>query len=668
MERNKSIADIFAKNRAEELPDDVWKMFVYPRNDSKFDLKKWTKSTVVEGGRGSGKTMFIKYHCHPTIFSKNKDIIQLEDFEFIGFHWRPDTFFVQNITEHLLGNRWESSFVSYISISVLIEFSKLINNVINSKYDDEKFKSEISGFQLPNPILETLNIKPKPLVECLEELEDQQYFLSQWINSNNGEDAPFVLDLTSSMNLVISRLSRQFNQFSNTTFNLFIDEFENLTFDQQKVVNTWVKHSRNNSIVSIAYKKYANITRQTKSQEKILIRNDFRVLDIDAGYADDFENLAAEVFLLKWSQYNDLPESKKLLDTVSDPKFVDQRRDESYVSSIKKFVKHVLPGMTLKEISEQVFIDSVLKNKLVNTITQGLKDNNSKLSASSFIDSQYFQASVVNAALVNRKSSNINPELVLIEFEKYKSGENSKYRNWIPNNLKGVLLYLYSTTNNKICPIYSGFDQFTLMSKGNLRHFLELCHQSFSKLEDIHEHEEFVDIVPIDIQLNSTKYTSKLELDKIADLGRDGKYLKRIARRLGRLFAYSQSRRSQSEPEVNHFSIPMSDKSSLKPEVFQLLNECLMWSVLFEEESTKNKTEIVIEEYDYVLHPVLSAHFNISPSKRRKLSLSITDIEALFIGDDDDFQKVLQKFEKKWNLTNDKLQNSEIWEQLSLYD
>lgn len=668
MERNRSIADIFAKNRAEELPDDVWKMFVYPRNDSKFDLKKWTKSTVVEGGRGSGKTMFIKYHCHPTIFSKKKDNIQLEDFNFIGFHWRPDTFFVQNITDKLLGSRWESSFVSYISISIIIEFSKLIKNIIESKYDNEIFKSELAEFTLPRPIRETLKIGEVPLINCLEELEDQQYFLTQWINSNNGEEAPFVLDLTSSMNLIISRLSRRFEQFSDTTFNLFVDEFENLTFEQQKVVNTWVKHSKNNSIVSIAYKKYANITRQTKSQEKILIRNDFRVLDIDAGYADDFENLAAEVFLLKWSQYNHLPESEELLDVVSDPKFVEQRREQIYIGNLKKIVKHVLPGMSLKEISEQVFIDNVLQNKLVNTISQGLKEHKSKLSVSSFIDSQHLQASIVNAALVNRKSSNINPELILIEFEKYKAGSTSKYKNWIPNNLKGILLYLYSTTSNRICPIYSGFEQFTLMSKGNLRHFLELCHQSFSKLEDLDECEEFIDVVPIDVQLNSTKYTSKLELDKIADLGRDGKYLKRIARRLGKLFAYSQSRRAQSEPEVNHFSIPMSDKSSLKPEVSKLLNECLMWSVLFEEESTKNKSEIAIEEYDYVLHPVLSAHFNISPSKKRKLSLSIADIEALFIGDDEEFQKVLQKFETKWNLSKDKPLNKGIWEQLSLYD
>ncbi|ELI5737920.1 hypothetical protein RRK58_001923 [Vibrio fluvialis] len=668
MERNKSVADIFAKNRAEELPDDVWKMFVYPRNDSKFDLKKWTKSTVVEGGRGSGKTMFIKYHCHPTVFSKNKDTITIDDFKFIGFHWRPDTFFVQNITEKLLNNRWESAFVSYISISIIIEFSKLIKNIIDSNYDDNEFKSELAKFALPKPISKSLDIESKPLVDCLEDLEDQQYFLSQWINSNNGEEAPFTLDLTSSMNMMISRLSRKYHQFSETIFNLFVDEFENLTYEQQKVVNTWVKHSKNNSIVSVAYKKYANVTKETKSQENIIIRNDFRILDIDSGYADDFENLAAEVFLLKWAQHNEFPESEELLDMVSDPKFVDQRREINYLGNLKKIVKHVLPGMTLKEISNQVFEDAVLKNKLVSTINQGLKDNKSQLSASSFIDSAHVQASIVNSALVNRKSTNINPELVLIEFEKYKSGTSSKYKNWIPNNLKGVLLYIYSSAPNRICPIYSGFDQFTLMSKGNLRHFLELCHQSFAKLEDVNESYDYINVVPVDIQTNSTKYTSKLELDKIADLGRDGKYLKRIARRLGRLFAYSQSRRAQSEPEVNHFSIPMSDKSSLKPEVSQLLNECLMWSVLFEEESTKNKSEMVIEEYDYVLHPVLSAHFGISPSKKRKLSLSIYDIETLFIGDDDEFMKVLQKFENKWNLNKDKQENKEIWEQLSLYD
>ncbi|MGR5281617.1 ORC-CDC6 family AAA ATPase [Photobacterium damselae] len=664
---SRTISDIFAKNRAEELPDDVWKMFVHPRNDGKFDLKKWTKSTVVEGGRGSGKTMFIKYHCHPTIFSKEKKIITKDDFEFIGFHWRPDTFFTQNIKEQFLGTQWESSFVSFMAISVLIEFSKLLNNICNSNYNNDEFKIKLKQFNIPKPICDSLSLPTQPLIDSLEDFEDKQYFLTHWINSNqDSQPAPFTLDLINSFDMIISRLSRQFEEFETSVFNIFVDEFENLTEEQQKIVNTWVKHSKRNAIVSIAHKKHANVTRKTKSQESIVARNDFRIVDIDAGYQEDFENLAAEVFVLKWSHDNKLEGLELLLEFCSDPNHINDRKDSVYLSKMKKLVKEILPGMTLREISDEIFTDQVLFKKLKSVISQGLKENDSNLSPSHFIDSEFKQASIINAALLNRKSNQSSPDSVLIEFDKLKNNKTSKYKNWIQNNLKGVILYLYNTTSNKICPVYSGFDQYVLMSKGNLRHFLELCHQSFARLEDKGAVYDYEKPIPISVQTEATKFTSKLELDKISDLGCDGKFLKRIARRLGKLFAYSQSRKSQSEPEVNHFSIPMSDKSSLKPEVNKLINECLMWSVLYEEEGTKNKSVTSIEEYDYVLHPVLSAHFGISSSKKRKLSLSIEDIETLFIGDDNDFANVLLKYESKWSLDKKNKEDQETWEQLSL--
>ncbi|MCY9864277.1 hypothetical protein OTK49_17310 [Vibrio coralliirubri] len=664
---SRTISDIFAKNRAEELPDDVWKMFVHPRNDGKFDLKKWTKSTVVEGGRGSGKTMFIKYHCHPTIFSKEKKLITKDDFEFIGFHWRPDTFFTQNIKEQFLGSQWESSFVSFMAISVLIEFSKLLNNICNSNYDNDEFKNKLKQFNIPKPICDSLGLPTQPLIDSLEDFEDKQYFLTHWINSNqDNQPAPFTLELINSFDMIISRLSRQFKEFDTSVFNIFVDEFENLTEEQQKIVNTWVKHSKRNAIVSIAHKKHANVTRKTKSQESIVARNDFRIVDIDAGYQEDFENLAAEVFVLKWSHDHKVEELELLLEFCSDPNHINDRKDSVYLSKMKKLVKEILPGMTLREISDEIFTDKVLFNKLKSVISQGLKENGSNLSPSHFIDSEFKQASIINAALLNRKSNQSSPESVLIEFDKLKNNKSTKYKNWIQNNLKGVILYLYNTTSNKICPVYSGFDQYVLMSKGNLRHFLELCHQSFARLEDKGAAYDYKKPIPISVQTEATKFTSKLELDKISDLGCDGKFLKRIARRLGKLFAYSQSRKSQSEPEVNHFSIPMSDKSSLKPEVSKLINECLMWSVLYEEEGTKNKSVTSIEEYDYVLHPVLSAHFGISSSKKRKLSLSIDDIETLFIGDDNDFANVLLKYESKWSLDKNNKEDQETWEQLSL--
>ena len=146
------------------------------------------------------------------------------------------------------------------------------------------------------------------------------------------------------------------------------DEFENLTEEQQEIVNTWVKHSKRNAIVSIAHKKHANVTRKTKSQESIVARNDFRIVDIDAGYQEDFENLAAEVFVLKWSHDHKVEELELLLEFCSDPNHINDRKDSVYLSKMKKLVKEILPGMTLREISDEIFTDKVLFNKLKSVI------------------------------------------------------------------------------------------------------------------------------------------------------------------------------------------------------------------------------------------------------------------------------------------------------------
>lgn len=668
MKKIKSLSEIFAKNRAEELPDDVWKMFVHPRNQTKIDLRKWSKSTIIEGGRGSGKTMFLKYHCHPTIFSRNKDEIINEDFEFIGIHWRPDTFFTQNITKTLLGSAWESSFNSFTTLSILIDFSKLINNIANSKYNDAEFKNEIKKFNLPKPIAQALSLDEKPIIDCLDDFEDIQFDLCNWINMSPGTIQPVNIDLKNTLKILIRRLSTKFELLENTTFNIFIDEFENLTVDQQEVVNTWMKHGDKNILFSIAHKKHATVSRKTKSQERIVERNDFRIVDLDQTYTEDFENLAAEVFILKWAQDNEIKELNDLADICSEPKYLNTRKNENYLSNIKKFVRLKLPSMSLLEISEGILNDKVLNNKLRNLIESGLKLNKCNIPIDSFIDEKFPSATIINGALVNRKTSKINPNIVLNNFEKHKKGERSLYDNWIPNNLKGVILYLYKTTSNKTCPIYAGFDQFVLMSKGNLRHFLELCHQAIVRGEDELKNFGADSVIPIETQAKSTKFTSKLELDKISDLGSHGKHLRRIARRLGILFSYSQARKAQSEPEVNHFSIPISERTSLDEKTTTLLNECLMWSVLYEDESTKVKSATGIEEYDYILHPVLSSHFGISPSKRRKLNLSIEDIRIIFTEPDDNFSKILKKFEDKWSINKSLPDWSLSGEQLSLYD
>ena len=300
-------------------------------------------------------------------------------------------------------------------------------------------------------------------------------------------------------------------------------------------------------------------------------------------------------------------------------------------------------------------------------IYYGLNKNNPKSvdKVSDLIDDEFPEASIINAALVNRKNSNIDD--ISKEFNIYKSGKDSKYKSWIQNNLVGMIIYIYNSFPNKDCPIYAGYNQFVKISRGNIRHFLELCYQSVLKSELENELiEDELNGISISSQSYATKKTSELEIDKILDLGSQGVHLKRVSKRLGKLFNYFQSRRSQSESEINHFTLDMTDQSSLSNMTQQLLNEALIWSVLIETESTKTKSSDNLEEKDYLLHPILSPYFGISHRKKRKVKFSIDEIEKIFMGDDAVFSDLLKTYRDKLELDENNGITENIGSQLGL--
>jgi hypothetical protein len=657
----KSILEVFAKNRAEELPEDLWGQFVLPLDFESIALKEKKKASVIVGGRGTGKTMFIKYHCHATQFSRKRKEIKNEDLNFIGIHWRPDTAFTPNINSSWVGKYWESVFNSLMSISILIEFSRLINNIYTSNIDDPKLKANLQNFLIPTPIKKALSIEEDNFISSEEHFQDALFEITNWIRMPASEIPPFSLDLKQTVLLVIQKLKGHCPQLNDSLFHIFIDEFENLHNDQQKIINSWLKHGQHPLLFSIAHKKYANVTSDTKTQEKLEERDDYRLIDVEKVYFNSdnpksFEILAAELLLLKLSDYLDVPHIDEVIKAYSEVESIELRKQPIYQAQIKKVIEHIFPNQSLSEISKQTLSDSALFNKLKSTlIDDALKKNKEKkLISKDFINDEYPEASIVNGVLLHR--SRVKPLDIKLEFDSLiKTGKSIKYKQWIQNNLFGALLYLYNTLPQRVSPTYAGFSEFILMSKGNLRHFLELCFQSLSRAQSESSlfDDKYINPVPIDTQSKATLTTSTNQLGKIINSGANGKYLQKIAYRLGIIFSLHQKRKSQSEPEVNHFSIDITDVSLLNEKLQQLLNESLVWSVLIPYRSTKNKSESDIEQIDYLLHPVLSCHFGISPRKKRKIKFRPEQLEVIFLGTDDDFNTFLDSLRKKLRVDDD---------------
>ncbi|GLT14195.1 hypothetical protein [Vibrio algivorus] len=663
----KKLSDVVSKNRAEEFPDDLWGQYVLPLEYEAANLHKLTKGAVIEGGRGSGKTMFLKYHCHETMFSQLRTKLPDDIANHIGIYWKPDTSFTQMIRDEWLDEMWSSAFNTYASLCVIIEFCKLCNSIATSNISNKRIKEGIKKVKIPKVLAEDINVDHIELIRLESEIKSCLYRLTNWINLPNTTNPPYNLSLKPVISLVSDSIRSVDGVLKDTTFHILIDEFENLSFDQQKIINTYLKHSEKSLIFSIAYKKNAKVSNETLSQEKIVDRNDFRRIDLESIYLNDlnpksYEVLAAEILALKLFEANcsSSSENDEIIQNYSNPDFLTIRKDTTYQSRLRHSVKSLFESMNLTEVSKLILSDKVLLNKLKSTlILEGLKKHKEhSFSELDFIDKNHPEASIVNGAILNRSST----DLVTLkkDFENYKSGsDNTPYKGWISNNLYGVILYIYNTLPQRECPLYVGFNQFILMSRGNLRHFLELCYQTFIRAEVQSELTENSSAINVDIQGKATKATSTAQLEKIEELGSNGIHLKRLAKRLGSLFSLSQKRKSQSESEVNHFTIALSDISLLNDDTKKLLNEALVWSVLFQTRGTKAKSNNDIEMIDYILHPVLSCHFGISPRKKRKLKFNVEQIETICYGNESDFSQLKNKFNKQWGLDSKKSEDNE---------
>jgi hypothetical protein len=80
------------------------------------------------------------------------------------------------------------------------------------------------------------------------------------------------------------------------------------------------------------------------------------------------------------------------------------------------------------------------------------------------------------------------------------------------------------------------------------------------------------------------------------------------------------------------------------------LREAEKWSVLFEEEETKLKSDTQFASVEYILNPVYAPYFNITYRKKRKLGLSTDDLEVLIHGSFDDAAELLRRFSKQWEI------------------
>ena len=627
----------------------VLKSFVVPPYINNNDLAKIEQSLIVEGGRGCGKTMYIRYFSHWTQFDNGNKNVSKEDLDVIILYWKPDTVFCRAMSQNWLEEKnARLFFLSLTALEILKELLFSITNISNH-FPEIKIALESN-----KPFLQSLELifgehisNIEAAINCVEK---NIYTVEISINSNNIEDV-IKTDPKALLNMLVPLIRKACPGLSKSVFKIFVDEFENLATFQQKIINSYRKHSDALLSWNVAHKRNANVTSETEGDENIQESDDYMTILLDEALNDDeYRFLAAEIFIL--NLYNvGLRCNKTMIspEKLGNRNELTSRFDEKYKTEVNEIVSRIFPTPTIKELAEIAISNKAASKKIIDKLTSIYSINESYL----------------------KRVIQESPDVVVATW--YVSGLRSfkieEFNNYVKNNYpKGsykekIKTYLFHALlnlnlNNAFIdiPVYAGFRRFCSLSSGNIRHFMVLCYHALKCKSqegdiEIEKLEDFPGLTYKEMH-EGAKNTSTLLVSEVPGFSPMGQTLSTLVNRLGDLFQLAHYSEVQGEPEQNHFYIK-SDYGQISEKLTSVITQAKCWRVLIESQGmTKDKKPGKSAVKEYILNPIYTPSFGISYRKIRHTPITENDFNIICFGDLKEYDEIRNRYRIKWK-TND---------------
>lgn len=631
----------FKENRTEQMHD-LWKYYVpFPGLDGA------GKPIVVQGGRGSGKTMFFQCNSWRQIISEAKKTGKatttlLDDREFVGIYHRVDTTFVSSM-QMREKNNWDSIFETYFSICILQELIDLTSTLYQDMpIDEEEISSFVGLFaRRINPEsrtdnLQSFRIETETYLDVIEDIINGTEYKSlpriRWVKAHR-----FICDLCKECNKLFKR---------NLLYKIFVDEYETLQEYQQKSINTLIKHSTLPVIFNIGLRPKGMKTNETVSEtETIEAPHDYELvkLGIDTeSYNEIIKEICRKRIALAKENHKIPPNAPEDIDYLLGTYSIDEE-----LNRISR-VKHELPHI------EKL-------NELIRSL--GKKEKLSQNQIDVYLRELSSQAPIINSRLhyaLLCKQTQYTPSLSDL-YAAYTT-KSARYNHWMHNRKHGLIFLLCKEAKRE--KMYYGFDVFVTLSSNIVRYFLELCEQAF-KIAYLNDY-AWESPISANIQTEAARYVSEYKVVDIAGYEPYGKELRLFTQYLGQIFyrLHTGIDNTLGEPEPNHF---YTNDLSLPEQSKKILSSAVMWNVLQEGEPTKCKqSKLSPETVDYYLNKIYVPYFGISYRNQRKIQIGVNILEQLLSGDEEQAKNGFRNFFKM--LPCQPVVNENPSHQISLFD
>lgn len=625
------------RNEFQNTSLSVFNSFVVPFDIASKDLNRINHSMALVGGRGSGKTVFLKYFSHWTQFDEKQQNLTLKDLDSVILYWKPDTAFCRVLRPETYGKEYaRDAFLTLAGFEILNEFIFAIKNI--GVHFPEASSAVFSDKIFWKAISKILGEEVNELEGFLETIDFKIYEMQ----SNPKKLETPATNPKSIIEFLVKRVVRVANSwFENTTFKIFVDEFENLRQDQQVFINDYRKHSDARISWNVAYKEYASVSVDTTGDEKLQEVNDYTKLRIFSDLNDEsYKVLSAEIILNVFLKRGRLKTQIKSLssDFLCDENNLNARKDKEYRKSILSLVNSIFPQPSVSELCGVAAQNSSVMKKVLKSFNDvGFPE---KFARSVLID--FPQVAIAHTVIFYHKTFQKNLEeekqrfVALIESGCKK--EDKAFFTKVNTYSFAALLSMNIDNTYINIPVYSGFDRFCLLSSNSIRNVISLVFNtaklanrdasvSFSQIEEIppFSYEE--------MQMGAL-VASEESINEIINFTPLGIQLSSMTNRLGNIFKLMHKIKGVSEPEISHFSLKGNYKD-LPENLQRLIETAKSWRILIESSSTKDRDPLGNSSREYTLNPIYAPYFGISYRKIRKLEFSLEDFEVICsVGDE----------------------------------
>lgn len=571
--------------RAEyESDDDLYRRFAPPLYFKQ--LVGITPSFLV-GGRGTGKTTTLRsmsFGGQARVTSSRDP----SDWAVIGAYWKVEpnvvsVFRGKGIDEDV----WSRVFSHYLNLklsSLVIDYILwLQRNSHGVALDDHRISLFIRSLNLDHcDSLERLSESiDLALVDVESKINGNISALQNSDLSLLGKPLDYLFSAVEGL-----KIDR------NRPFMFCLDEYENLSAYQQRILNTLIKQvGAAPYTFKIGVRNTVAIDRATLvDKQPLQDPADFTTVDIVSDLkGESFEQFAATVV------------GQRL--ALVDPSYRDPGS--------------LLPSLTLEQEAELLGARHVRNELLENLLSVSTQNSPEMAFAQNLPDLQ------ACLALKWAESHDETP----ISVVQFAMSNPTKWNGRVVNYGYAML---FAIRENRVGErkYYTGWKTYCQLADGNIRYMIRLVYEAL-RLHVI-DGGTFESPVSMVAQSRASARVGETTIRDLQGWSRQGAALTRLALGLGSIFGSLAREMALATPEVSQFRVSYADSEVSAEEVDRLLEEAVGQGILLSFDGDKNaRNSGATRERDYQLHPVMAPYFTYSSRRKRRMTIRADDVIAL---------------------------------------